>query len=171
MASRIDDGDDAGRPGRWPPGGNRGPDAGPGRVIDRDQLDSDLDRATADLLAAEGHEVVAIPRRSDGRKGRTADSYVDGVKIEFKHPGSRPQGGQPDSDTVTNEVLREWRDRQADHFVVDGRGHGLRWQDAERAIHRVEGALGRYPELGSLRVIADGPDGRPVTFILDPGGS
>jgi Contact-dependent growth inhibition CdiA C-terminal domain len=81
--------------------------------------------------------------------GRQGDAWVDGIKHEFKSldPGAT-------SETVRNSVNRSLkRGGQARNIVIDARGSGLSFAEAERGIARVRGAYAA--KLDNLTIIGD----------------
>jgi hypothetical protein len=122
---------------------------GPGIVDERASQFSPRERRIADLLAGEGHAVVAV-HDGYGRQGRRPDAAVDGVWTEFKSldPGA--------SDTTVKAALTSAKG-QARHAVVDGRGSGLPRDEADRGLRRFLGTPYGY-QLEGIRVIGDDYD-------------
>lgn len=122
---------------------------GLGVVDERASRFQPRERKLADLLASEGHAVVAV-HDGYGREGRKPDTAVDGVWTEFKSldPGA--------SSTTVKAALTSAKG-QAAHAIIDGRGSGLNQQEADRGIRRFLGTP-HARSLDSARIIGDDYD-------------
>lgn len=128
------------------------PRSASGRVVDPAGLLSAAERQTADLLAREGHQIVARPPVNQ-RGRRTSDVFVNGHPVEFKTPAP-PSRNHATDVTVRNEVNRA--KGQSGSVVIDAGHSDLTEADAEKGIRR---AVGAYPDkVTSIRVIGRGYD-------------
>jgi Contact-dependent growth inhibition CdiA C-terminal domain len=101
-------------------------------VIDeRSKKFSPAERRIAEHLAVNGAAVVSVSE-GFGVCGRTPDSRVDNVPVEFK---SLDQGA---SDRTVKAALNSAKG-QARHAVIDARGSGLTEDEADNGIRRFRG--------------------------------
>jgi Contact-dependent growth inhibition CdiA C-terminal domain len=110
---------------------------------------STAEESTANYLRQLGRKVE--PNQLEGAvgAGRQGDAWVDGVKHEFKNLDTGAT-----SETVRNSVRRSVAGAgQARNIVIDARGSGLSFSDAQRGIARVRGAYGA--KLDNLTIIGD----------------
>ena len=122
---------------------------GTGLVDERASQFSPRERRVADLLAGEGHAVVAV-HDGYGKHGRRPDAAVDGVWTEFKSldPGA--------SDKTVKAALTSAKG-QARQAVVDGRDSGLSRDAADRGMRRFLGTPHAY-QLEAIRIVGDDYD-------------
>jgi len=104
---------------------------GLGVVDERAKKFSSAERRIAEHLAAKGAAVVSVSE-GFGVSGRTPDSRVDNVPVEFKSldPGA--------SDRTVKAALNSAKG-QARHAVIDARGSGLTEDEANHGIRRFRG--------------------------------
>jgi hypothetical protein len=104
---------------------------GLGVIDERAKPFSSAERRIAEHLAAHGVAVVSVPE-GFGVHGRTPDSRVDNVPVEFKSldPGA--------SDRTVKAALNSAKG-QARHAVIDARGSGLTEDKADSGIRRFRG--------------------------------
>lgn len=104
---------------------------GLGVVDERTKKFSPAERRIAEHLAASGSAVVSVSE-GFGVCGRTPDSRVDNVPVEFKSldPGA--------SDRTVKAALNSAKG-QARHAVIDARGSGLTEDEANHGIRRFQG--------------------------------
>jgi hypothetical protein len=104
---------------------------GLGVVDERAKKFSPAERQIAEHLAANGVAVVSVSE-GFGVYGRTPDSRVDNVPVEFKSldPGA--------SDRTVKAALNSAKG-QARHAVIDARGSGLTEDEANNGIRRFRG--------------------------------
>jgi hypothetical protein len=104
---------------------------GLGVVDERAKKFSPAERRIAEHLAANGVAVVSVSE-GFGVYGRTPDSRVDNVPVEFKSldPGA--------SDRTVKAALNSAKG-QARHAVIDARGSGLTEDEANNGIRRFRG--------------------------------
>ena len=104
---------------------------GLGVVDERAKKFSPTERRIAEHLAANGAAVVSVSE-GFGVCGRTPDSRVDNVPVEFKSldPGA--------SDRTVKAALNSAKG-QARHAVIDARGSGLTEDEANVGIRRFRG--------------------------------
>jgi hypothetical protein len=104
---------------------------GLGVVDERAKMFSPAERRIAEHLAANGVAVVSVSE-GFGVYGRTPDSRVDNVPVEFKSldPGA--------SDRTVKAALNSAKG-QARHAVIDARGSGLTEDEANNGIRRFRG--------------------------------
>jgi hypothetical protein len=104
---------------------------GLGIVDERAKRFSPAERRIAEHLASNGAAVVSVSE-GFGVCGRTPDSRVDNVPVEFK---SLDQGA---SDRTVKAALNSAKG-QARHAVIDARGSGLTQAEADHGIRRFRG--------------------------------
>jgi Contact-dependent growth inhibition CdiA C-terminal domain len=104
---------------------------GLGVVDERAKKFSPAERRIAEHLAANGAAVVSVSE-GFGVSGRTSDSRVDNVPVEFK---SLDMGA---SDRTVKAALNSAKG-QARHAVIDARGSGLTEDDANHGLRRFQG--------------------------------
>ena len=106
------------------------------------------ERKVAEVLAAEGKAVQAIPESLIPGQ-RSADALVNGAQVEFKSLAPGANNG-----TVKNAINASIkRGGQARNFVIDARGSGLTHREAERALNRIQGiARGK---IARIRILGD----------------
>jgi hypothetical protein len=104
---------------------------GLGVVDERAKKFSPAERRIAEHLAANGAAVVSVSE-GFGVCGRTPDSRVDNVPVEFKSldPGA--------SDRTVKAALNSAKG-QARHAVIDARGSGLTENEGDNGIRRFQG--------------------------------
>jgi len=104
---------------------------GLGVVDERAKKFSPAERRIAEHLASKGAAVVSVSE-GFGVCGRTPDSRVDNVPVEFKSldPGA--------SDRTVKAALNSAKG-QARHAVIDARGSGLTEDEAGHGIRRFRG--------------------------------
>ena len=104
---------------------------GLGVIDERAKKFSPAERRIAEHLASNGAAVVSVSE-GFGVCGRTSDSRVDHVPVEFKSldPGA--------SDRTVKAALNSAKG-QARHAVVDARGSGLTEDEAGHGIRRFQG--------------------------------
>jgi hypothetical protein len=104
---------------------------GLGVIDERSKKFSPAERRIAEHLAVNGAAVVSVSE-GFGVCGRTPDSRVDNVPVEFK---SLDQGA---SDRTVKAALNSAKG-QARHAVIDARGSGLMEDEANNGIRRFRG--------------------------------
>jgi hypothetical protein len=104
---------------------------GLGVIDERSKKFSPAERRIAEHLAVNGAAVVSVSE-GFGVCGRTPDSRVDSVPVEFK---SLDQGA---SDRTVKAALNSAKG-QARHAVIDARGSGLTEDEADNGIRRFRG--------------------------------
>jgi hypothetical protein len=104
---------------------------GPGVIDERSKKFSPAERRIAEHLASHGAAVVSVSE-GFGVCGRTPDSRVDNVPVEFKSldPGA--------SDRTVKAALNSAKG-QARHAVIDARDSGLTQDEASNGIRRFRG--------------------------------
>lgn len=104
---------------------------GLGVVDERAKKFSPAERRIAEHLAANGAAVVSVSE-GFGVCGRTPDSHVDNVPVEFKSldPGA--------SDRTVKAALNSAKG-QARHALIDARDSGLTEDEADHGIRRFRG--------------------------------
>jgi hypothetical protein len=104
---------------------------GPGVIDERAKKFSPAERRIAEYLASGGSAVVSV-HEGYGVSGRTPDSRVDAVPVEFKalDPGA--------SDRTVKAALNSAKG-QARHAVIDARGSGLTEDGAQHGMKRFFG--------------------------------
>jgi hypothetical protein len=122
---------------------------GRGVVDERASRFQPRERTLADLLAGEGHAVVAI-HDGYGRQGRKPDAAVDGILTEFKSL-------DPGATSTTVKAALTSAKGQAPHAIIDGRGSGLNQQEADRGIRRFLGTP-HARGVESARIVGDDYD-------------
>lgn len=172
LASGVETGGDSGqgRDARGPPQEIRWPSRpGQGRVIEAEGTFLAHEITIARYLAAEGHEVRALPEDASDGQRRHPDSLVDGGKVEFKSrlPEESPERRRRHRTdyqwivkTVKASLGKDPRHRhhgsQARVIILDARGSSLSADQVTFAAWQLSRYIGSH--LDSIRVIGDGFD-------------
>ncbi len=111
--------------------------ADPGIVDESARSFNADEKAIADRLAKDGHDVTAVAERQGA--GRNPDAMVDGKPVEFKTMKDKP-GSNMDSGTVKNILDKSARGGgQAPEIIIDARGIDLSATEAQEGILRYLG--------------------------------
>ena len=131
--------------------------SGPTAVDERARRLSHEELAIAELLAGEGHRVVALRERRGG--GRNPDLAVCRKPVEIKSFDALAdrRNGAPTEWTVRNKLLEAQRKDQAPTVILNGRGSGLSEQAARDGVAAFAGT-GTVGRVRGIRVVGDGFD-------------
>ena len=126
----------------------------PGTELTREQrlieFTDSKERSIAEFLEDQGRTVIKNPQEGVAGAGRQGDSFMDGVKTEFKSLDPGATDG-----TIKNVVNKSIANGgQARQIVIDARGAGLSEELALKGTYRALGASNG--KLDFIEVIGDG---------------
>jgi len=99
------------------------------------------ERAIAEYLENQGRVTIQNPLEGVAGAGRQGDSFVNGVKTEFKTLTPKMDGTPHTADTVQKVIKRSRTDGgQAEHIVIDARNVNISEAELHRGISKYFGA-------------------------------
>jgi hypothetical protein len=129
-----------------------------GKIDESARKFSPDERAIADTLAKDGHDVTAVVERQGA--GRNPDAMVDGKPVEFKTMKETP-GSNMDSGTVKNILDKSAKGGgQAPEIIIDARGINLSAEEAQAGVQRFLG--NSKPAYQSIKIWLQ--DGTEITW-------